>query len=219
MRSQNSTESSANLIPDWALLDAFYISNSIPKLNINSFTYPAATNSGGATNLAAQASAGLLRVPTLESLLAGGTNIPANTDFIPSASSMNATGVNSPASIANNIATMNFTNTWSNRRTALGTNAFPQNQYAMLGEILEVSRVANFANSDAVNEGRAASFIDAMSLHSDVFSIYSVGYAMDRQGRNVAEFVLRTQVQLDRSTGRFRKVFVEPIRSSNLPMP
>jgi hypothetical protein len=88
-----------------------------------------------------------------------------------------------------------------------------------LGDVLEVNRVANFTNNDASNEGRAASFIDAMSLHSDVFSIYSLGQALDRQGRNVGEFMLRTQVQLDRTTGRFRPVFTEPVRTSSLPMP
>jgi Tfp pilus assembly protein PilX len=218
MRSQNATESRARLIPDWALLDAFYISNSIPKLNINSVVYPAATNSA-ANTIGQQEAAGLLRGPALESLLSGGTNAPLAADFVSANSSMRTSGVNSYRTIASNIARMDFTNTWLTNRAALGTNYFLSNQYAMLGEILEVNRVANFGDSDAVNEGRAASFIDAMSLHSDVFSIYSVGYATDRQGRNVAEFILRTQVQLDRSTGRFRKVFVEPVKTSNLPMP
>jgi hypothetical protein len=209
------------MIPDWALLDSFYINNGVPKLNINSFVYPAATNVSEAATLAGQANATLLRTTALEALVAGGTNRIDPGDLLPTAASMNATAgnVNFYRTIVSNIALGNFTTTWAQRRNFLGTNAFPANQYAMLGEVLEVDRVSNFTNSDAVNEARAASFIDAMSISSDVFSIYSVGYAVDRQGRDVAEFVLRTQVQLDRATGRFRKVFVEPIRSSNLPMP
>jgi hypothetical protein len=207
---QNPTEANAGHIPDWALLDAFYITNNIPKLNINSIVYPAANISG-----VNQSTAGLLRTPAVASLLAGGTNTPTPADNVPPTSSMALTGTNSFLTLATNIAAMNFTTNWAGRR---GTN-FPANQYALLGEVLEVAGVASFSNNDAVNEGRAASFIDAVSLHSDVFSIYSVGYALDRQGRNVGEFMLRTQVQLDRSTGKFRKTFVEPVRVSNLPMP
>jgi hypothetical protein len=216
MAAQSPTESSA-LIPDWALLDAFYINNSIPKLNINSFVYPAATNAA-ANTLAQQENAGLLKGAALESLLSGGTNMPVS-DQIPADSRMRLTGANSYGTIARNIARMNYQTSWATRRAALGAAAFPANQYAMLGEVLEVANVANFASNDVVNEGRAASFIDALSLNSDVFSIYSVGYSMDRQGRDVGEFRLRTQVQLDRTTGRFRPVFTEPVRASNLPLP
>ncbi len=219
MAAQNQTEGNG-LIPDWALLDTFYLTNNIQpnianpivKLNVNSVHYPAATSSLSLSN---QMSAGLLRPLALQSLLSAGTNAAAATNAdvnLPSASVMLSSGPSSPASISGNLSQLNFNTNWARRRGDLGATNFSSNAYSTIGEVLEVRNVADFSPDDAVNEGRAASFIDAITTYSDIFSIYSIGYAVDRTGATVAEFAMRTQVQFDPTTGRFKTVFTEPLR-------
>jgi hypothetical protein len=202
------------MIPDWALLETFLLTNNfqtnvanpIVKMNINSVHYPAATNSS-----VNQASSGLLRATALRALLSVASNSTAAAAAgIPSTSVVNSS--NDVAQIATNISQLTFNTNWSRRRADLGTNNFPSNAFASVGEVLEISNVANFSTDNAVNEGRAAAFIDAVTTYSDIFSIYSVGYAVDRTGATVAEFAMRTQVQFDPTTGRFRTVFSEPLR-------
>jgi hypothetical protein len=220
MTPQSPSETAAGLIPDWALLETFKLTNAlqtnvanpIVKMNINSVHYPAATN----VLIADQSSGGLLRATALQSLLSGGTILSNSTNTsngslslgIPFASRMLASGPNSPSSIATNISRLAFNANWASGRPS----SFPTNAFASIGEVLEISNVANFSTDDSENEGRAAAFIDAITTYSDIFSIYSIGYAVDRTGATVAEFAMRTQVQFDPTTGRFRTVFSEPLR-------
>jgi hypothetical protein len=216
MASQNPTEIGNSLIPDWALLDTFYLTNNIQanianpivKINVNSVHYPAANT----LSLQDQVEAGLLRPLALQTLLSAGSNSTAATDAgIPAASVMTS-GESGPATLASNLSLLNFNRNWAARRAGLGATNFPSNAFSSIGEVLEIRNVADFSQDDAVNEGRAASFIDAITTHSDIFSIYSIGYAVDRTGATVAEFALRTQVQFDPVIGRFKTVFSEPLR-------
>jgi Tfp pilus assembly protein PilX len=204
IRYQNAGETS---IPDWALLDAFFISNNSSKLNVNSLQQPATT--GVMSNASAQMAGGLLRTRSLASLFSAGTSANATASGL-SVNSAFGTGVNSTLSVATNVAAMNFRTSWANRRS---TNAaFSSNAYGLIGEVLEISNVADFsATDDFINEGRAAALIDALSTSSDVFSIYSVGFAVDGLGENVAEYRARASVRMDPTTGKFRVELMEPM--------
>lgn len=204
MRSQSAGEPGP---PDWALLEAFYISNNLPRINVNSLQQPATT--GVMSNASAQIASGLPRTRSLASLFSGGTSANATASGL-SVNSAFGTGVNSALSVATNVAAMNFRTSWANRRS---TNAaFSSNAYGLIGEVLEISNVADFsATDDFINEGRAAAFIDALSTSSDVFSIYSVGFAVDGSGENVAEYRTRAIVRMDPATGKFRVELMEPL--------
>ncbi len=82
----------------------------------------------------------------------------------------------------------------------------------MLSEVLEVNGVSNVGNDESANEGRVRGFYDALAAASDVFTIYSVGYAMDRNTNVTGETFLRTQVARDSNNPtKFRVIFSEPL--------
>jgi hypothetical protein len=193
-------------IPDWALLESFYTTNQIAKLNVNS----AHGSSTGSRPLATQAADGVLRHVPFVSLLNGGTNTSTPLGGFPAASRFSSTA-STLTNLALAVSQMNFNPQWSGIRTSR-SQYFPQNSYSMIGEVLQVQGLTDNATaSDVVNEGRAATFLDAISTTSDVFSIYSVGYAVDRQGRDVGEYRLRTQVAFNPTTNRFETVYTEPV--------
>jgi Tfp pilus assembly protein PilX len=205
MAAQNPGETAH--IPDWALLESFYTTNQVPKLNVNS----AQGNATGAPPLATQASDGVLRPTAFRSLLSGGTNTATPLMGFPSASRFTNNPATTISNLAVSVARMNFNPQWSGVRTSRA-QFFPQNAYSMVGEVLQVQGLTDDSTiSDAANEGRAATFLDAISTTSDVFSIYSVGYAVDRQGRDVGEYRMRTQVAYNPATSRFEAVYSEPI--------
>ena len=204
MRSQNAGEPGP---PDWALLEAFLIPNNLPRINVNSLQQQATT--GVMSNAAAQLANGLPRILSLASLFSGGSAANATAAGM-SGSSAFGSGVNSALSVATNVAAMNFRTNWANRRST--NTAFYSNAYGLIGEVLEISNVADFsATDDFINEGRAAAFIDALSTSSDVFAIYSVGFGVDGAGENVAEYRARAIVRLDQTTGKFRVELIEPL--------
>jgi hypothetical protein len=204
MAAQNPGETAH--IPDWALLESFYTTNQIAKLNVNS----AHGSSTGSRPLATQAADGVLRHVPFVSLLNGGTNTSTPLGGFPAASRFSSTA-STLTNLALAVSQMNFNPQWSGIR-ASRSQYFPQNSYSMIGEVLQVQGLTDNATaSDAVNEGRAATFLDAISTTSDVFSIYSVGYAVDRQGRDVGEYRLRTQVAFNPTTNRFETVYTEPV--------
>jgi hypothetical protein len=211
-RAQDATE--AGSVPDWALLEVFTVTNnsvSVPaKINVNSLAFPAASNTAPAVLLAG----GLGRPLALAGLLAGNTNSAAATN-----AQINGTNAGIPASavfassafsgVASNITLMNFIRPgWrDNRPTNLTTNAL-----VMLGEVLEINGVANVGNDDGANEGRPRGFYDALAASSDVFTIYSVGYATMTNGTVTGETFLRTQVARDPADPtKFRVIFSEPL--------
>lgn len=202
MRKQNSGETNP---PDWALLDAFYVTNGVPKLNINSIPYH--------TNVALVTNSDLLRTRAVASLLAGGVNTPPAAQF-DSASAIAAANV---TNIASNIVTNKFSaaSGWPAKRNA-NTNYFKANAFSSIGEVLEISDVSDFTaatNNDLIAEGRAASFIDAISVASDVFVIYSVGQALaPKDAQNaVAEYRCRALVRYDHNAKKFVIQMVEPM--------
>jgi hypothetical protein len=211
IKSQNPAESAAGLIPDWALLSSFYIGANSTKLNLNSVVYPAALSS--TMNASAQLNAGLLRHRAVASLLSGGANgtIALSANY----STDSAIPANSLTNISRSISQMAFVAPWAVRRTSLGAQRFPSNAYAMIGEVLEIQDISNFnSTNDFINEGRAASFIDAVSVLSDSFTVYSVGQALDRNGANVSEYRLKATIRRDPTLGRYRITLLQPVPSS-----
>jgi hypothetical protein len=217
-RSQDASEAAVTpkSVPDWALLEVFSVTNStvaVPaKINVNSLAFPAGSN----TAPAALVAAGLARPLAMASLLAGNTNgtnaTNAQINGVKLGLSSNAvfpvSGANSYAAVATNIARLNFSPGWAQNRP---TN-LPSNSIVMLAEVLEAEGVSNVGNDEAANEGRVRGFYDALTASSDVFTIYSVGYATTTNGTVTGEIFLRTQVARDPSNpSRFRPVFTEPL--------
>jgi hypothetical protein len=215
-RAQDTAE--AGSAPDWALLEIFTVTNSpitVPaKLNVNSQSFPAGSSPGmNANNLL---SAGMARPLAMASLLAGNTNgnsatnaqIGATNAGIPASAVFPASGASSYLAVASNIARLDFSAVRSGNRP---TN-LPSNSIVMLSEVLEVNGVSNVGNDESANEGRVRGFYDALAAASDVFTIYSVGYAMDRNTNVTGESFLRTQVARDSNNPtKFRVIFSEPL--------
>jgi hypothetical protein len=216
IRSQDASERAVDLVPDWALLEAFTVSNNpIPvaaKLNANSMAYPAAATQAPA----ALAAAGMVRPLPVAGLFAGNTNASSATNAsingfnlgIPAGAAFGTSGTGSFLAVASNVALLNFAPSWQQRRPG----AMPANALGMLTEILEVNGVSNFTNNESSNEGRARGFYDALAVSSDVFTIYSTGQALDRNGAVTGETFRRTQVARDPANPlRFRVIFSEPL--------
>jgi len=221
LRSQDQAESDQNFAPDWALLEVCTASQggaSPPvKVNLNSLAYPAAGSMAPSNAVAS----GFGRPSSVASLLAGMTanNAPAasvrgNSLGIPAAAGFSeAVGnANSPGymRVATNVAAFNFSQGWTKRRSQL-VNAYPSGIYALASEVLEARGVSDFSADDAANEGRARGIFDAVTTSSEVFTVYTAGFAVDRSGRVAAEARVRAQVARDPNTGRFRLLLAEPL--------
>jgi hypothetical protein len=215
-RAQDTTE--AGSAPDWALLEIFTVTNSpitVPaKLNVNSQSFPAGSSPGmNANNLL---SAGMARPLALASLLAGNTNTNSATNAqigvtnagIPASAVFPASGASSYLAVASNIARLDFSAAWAGNRP---TN-LPTNSIVMLSEVLEVNGVSNVGNDEGANEGRVRGFYDALAAASDVFTVYSAGYAMDKKTNVTGETFLRSQVARDPADPtKFRVIYTEPL--------
>jgi hypothetical protein len=216
LRAQAKTEADEDYVPDWALLEAFSVTNATAsgsrnfKLNINALPYPASDS----MNPAALATAGLSRAGAAASLLSGMTAVNAplaaigtnNLGFPAAAGFANAAAA---MLVGSNVANMTFTNTWSGRRSA-NTN-YQANLYTLPAEVLEVNGVANFSTDEAANEARAQGIYSGIAVSSQVFTVYAVGFANDKQGVEVAEARLRAQVARDTNSGLFKVIFLEPL--------
>jgi hypothetical protein len=188
------------------------------KLNVNAVPFPAAVAEANLTNLATGSNA-VLRVDAFASLLSGNTTpngSNALSQGIPFDAVFTLTGADSYQAAATNMATMRFGTSWAGRRAGDLNGRLPQNAYLMPAEVLEVQGMyrANFAES--VNEGRVRGFYDALSTHSDTFTIFAVGQALDAQGRPTGEQRLRVTVEKTTNTAgavAFRPVLTEFIAS------
>ena len=220
MRSQDADESKEDLVPDWALLEVCKVGvgglSAPVRVNVNSVADSLLTPPNAL-------SAGLARVPSVASILGGMTTQNAPTARIggkplnlPTVSGFSE-AVGTPAApgylrVATNLATLNFTDAWSNRRKGGKLkNAHPAAAYALGAEVLEVKGVSDFSQDDAANEGRALGVFESFTTKSEVFTVYSVGYAVDKNDRVVSESLVRAQVARDPATGRFRLIFAEPL--------
>ena len=215
-RAQDALESANGLVPDWALLEAFAVTNTnvagspmAYKLNINSLAYPAASN----TTAAAVLSAGLGRPQAVASLLTGLSNAASaaagtNNLGFPAAAGFASASACLP--VASNIASLAFTNSWASRRLA-NAASYQTNLYTLPGEVLEINGVSNFSTDEAANEARAQGIYTGVAVASQVFTIYASGFALDKQTNVVAESRMRAQVARDTNTGKFKIVFLEPL--------
>ena len=215
-RAQDAAESATNHVPDWALLEAFAVTNTnvagpamAYKLNINSLAYPAASNTAAATLL----SAGLGRAQAVASMLTGLTNA-ANAAVgtvklgFPAAAGFSNAPLSLP--VATNIASLAFTTNWASRRST-NAAAYQNNIYTLPAEVLEINGVSNFSTDEAANEARAQGIYTGITVASQVFTVYAAGFALDKQTNVVAESRLRAQVARDTNTGKFKIVFLEPL--------
>ena len=215
-RAQDASESTNGLVPDWALLEAFAVTNTnvagpamAYKLNINSLAYPAASS----TTAAAVLSAGLGRPQAVASLLTGLSNAASaaagtNNLGFPAAAGFASASACLP--VASNIASLAFTNSWASRRLA-NAASYQTNLYTLPGEVLEINGVSNFSTDEAANEARAQGIYTGVAVASQVFTIYASGFALDKQTNVVAESRMRAQVARDTNTGKFKIVFLEPL--------
>lgn len=204
MRAQDPIEGTN--IPDWALLEAFYVSNNviIPKININSVQQQANTNSTISMSISNQAITNILRVRSLASLLTNaGTPTVINFD---ASSKITNTNV---LMIASNILQLKFNTNWISKRSGHGFSS--SNTFYSIGEVLEISNVSDFSPSDYINEGRAAAFMDAITIASDTFMIYSYGEAVDASTNAVAEYRCKALVKYNNAEGKFEIITVEPM--------
>jgi len=219
LRAQDAAEGRAGFVPDWALLGVFAASNAaapaVPvKLNINAVPFPAVTAEANLATLATGPNA-VLRVDAFASLLSGNTNTNGLTTNTTNAV-FSASGADSYLAAATNLATMRFNANWAGRRARdLSTN-LPTNAYLMPAEALEVQGMYRANVSEAVNEERVRGFYDAVSTHSDTFTIFAVGQALDVQGRSTGEQRLRVTVErMINAAGvvQFRPVLTEFVAS------
>jgi len=220
LRAQDASEAAVGVVPDWALLEAFTVSNNpapvVAKLNVNSLPYPAAAGATNQASLRALLEQGMARPLAVAGLFAGNTNAASATAAaingvnlgIPTNSVFLVSGTNSYLAVASNIARLDFSPSWRQNRPA----ALPPNALGMLAEVLEINGISNFTNNEAANEGRARGFYDALAASSDVFTIFSVGQALDRNGDVTGETFRRTQVARDPANpARFKVIFTEPL--------
>jgi hypothetical protein len=225
MHSQNSNE--VGVIPDWALLDVFAVTNAyVPvstRINVNSLPYPAVAQGLQPTNAAAQ---GLSRAGTYAALIAGfvEANSPNQAQLLSNGTLVNARlstnslavfASNQIGPVATNIATTLFTttNNWRVRRAALP--GFPEGAFGTLAELVEVAGVSDGDLTKAEKEQRGRILYDSMTTYSDVFTVYSVGQAVEvapgGQLNVLGEARMRTQVRFDPSTGKVVTVVRTPV--------
>lgn len=197
--------------PDWALLETFYLTNNLPKLNVNSIPFMRGTNSQVITNVTLQNN-GMLRPRALSALLSGGsTNNAVAAEFD------SLSGMTNISDVASNIATVNISSSTHPNKVWLSQRGFNTNDnayFARLGEVLDIDIVSLFnTTNDFVNKGRPVAFIDSVSVASDVFMIYSVGQALapgDSQNP-VAEYRCKALVKYNNAEGKFEIITVEPM--------
>ena len=161
-------EIAANLIPDWAVLDMFSVTNQayVGLVNINS----------AITNLAATA----VRSNLLAALVTGITptyNMGTFTDQGP---------------IVANIYAMNWATTGANGWRTKRTNPFKflPNVYNMVGELCEVDSIATNCNpaatfsTDFMREARLRSFANLVTTRSGQFTVWALAQTIQDVNAN-----------------------------------
>lgn len=217
---------------DWALLQTFYMSNSQPKININSVQWLRKLSSATLDTPASMGSRGIWRINSLQSLLSGANKSNATTlGFAPpTAMLLPDDPVSSPwtatNSIVSNVArTMvlvtNIADSYWMTSTLAGTkrvlDALSNAYYTSVGEVLELRPVTFYwtgtgaSNNRTIAENRASGFIDAMSVNSDSFMIYSYGDAVDAAGNIAAEYRCKAFVKYNYTSNKFEILLVEPM--------
>ncbi len=165
------SEATANLIPDWAVLDIFSVTNASVqgKININ----------GVVTNLY---SGDVNWQHRIEPIRAVTTAIAP--PFGP------ATGASGADATATNIYFQTWApgSTWgADRSTA--PNRFTPLFYNMIGELCEIDLVStNYAGAtnDAMREARIRTFANLVTVRSEQFTVHAVGQAIQDVNSNGA---------------------------------
>jgi hypothetical protein len=234
MQPQPATESAANHIPDWALLDVISFgtnssTNIYMPVNLNGkFHVPTNSPQPSARDLGIN---GLSKAidnftstanVTLQDIFSNNSATLNRTQFM-GASSSSSSG----ATIAQNIANMNWSanSTWGTRRTALG---FPQNAYLLPSEVTEIRGVAdtvgiNYNSTGAHfkrNEGRISALLPGFTTFSNFFTIYAYAQALDKTGNIDSEALTKTLVEVEITTPatasapakyKVKKLYTQPI--------
>jgi len=230
MQPQPATESTAGLIPDWAMLDVISfgtnatISNLVP-LNLNGkFHVPAGSPQPMARDL------GIKSLAKVIDSFAGSGNVTIQDIFSNNTITLNRTkflGANSSSSsgnvIAGNIANMTWSSnsSWNARRTSL---SFPSNAYLLPSEIIEVQGVAdtlplNYSSTGGHfkrNEGRISALLPGFTTRSNFFTIYAygeVGKKVNGSFQEDGRFYTKTLVEVQGTTGNYtvKKLYTQSI--------
>jgi hypothetical protein len=237
MQPQPATESAANHIPDWALLDVISFgtnssTNVYLPVNLNGkFHVPANSPQPSGRTLGINGLAKAIdsftstENVTLQDIFSNNSVTLNRTQFM-GANSSNSSG----ATIAQNIANMNWSanSTWGTRRTALG---FPANAYLLPSEITEIRGVAdtvgiNYNSTGAHfkrNEGRISALLPGFTTSSTVFTIYAYGQIGKQVGDKFeidSESFTKTLVEVEITTPatatapaqyKVKKLYTQPI--------
>jgi len=227
MHQQETDEVTAGHLPDWALLDAFAVTNAfVPvatRLNPNALPYPAMTN-GLTTNTAV--TAGLSRQGSYAALLSGfvSGNDPAQAELRAGGALTNAgllDSLNIPAgavaTAGRNLATMRFSTGWAGRRTSLP--GFPTNAYGTLAEIVEVDGVGNRGAGKLEKEQNARVVYESLSPFSDTFTVFAIGQGLEVTSVGAKKFTnvigeasTMSQMKFDPATGQVRPIYTWPLQ-------
>ncbi len=155
-------ETTADLIPDWAVLDIFSVTNIdiVGRMNIN---------------------------PVVTNLYTGNANwrdrIEPLKALIPDNMHTYGFGPNTDVDrIATNIHDLVWASgsTWGTERTT-SPNRFISNWFCMIGELCEIDRVStNYtgATNDALREARIRSFANLVDVRSERFLVHGIGQAI-----------------------------------------
>jgi len=226
LHSQNTNE--GNLIPDWALLDVFAVSNAFVPVasrpNPNAMPFPAMTNGLTTNDLVSR---GLSRQGAYAALLSGFTsgNDPDGAQLLLGGALTNAgllDSLNIPdadvRTAGRNLATMRFSAGWTARRAALP--AFPINAYGSLAEIVEVDGVGNRGASKLEKEQNARVVYESLSPFSDTFTVFAIGQGLEVTtigGKKVTNVIgeasTMSQLKFDSASGKARAVYTWPLNA------
>ncbi|MCG3148751.1 MAG: hypothetical protein PCFJNLEI_02198 [Verrucomicrobiae bacterium] len=189
-------ESTANYIPDWAVLDIFSVTNAplSGRININ----------GIVTNLASATTP--LRLTPLQGLLTGinsGNGLGQATDQL---------------RIASNIYNLVWADTgalsWAAKRST-GGRTFNPGVFNMIGELCEIDLISTNGNpstiwtNDFVREGRIRTFANLVTTRSDTFTVWGIGQAIqdiiDPKGTVDAGDLITAEVKVQAVVQRYEE--------------
>jgi hypothetical protein len=210
LQPQPTNEATANLIPDWVMLDIFSTASpsvAVTPVNPNSTVL----HQGGALarpSVALLSQMGVLTNAALMSQLRNpfiSTDPQTNQPTIAGLVATNATRVNAIASNAatpGSIASWSSGSTWAARRS-LPLRGFPTNVLLLPSEITEIAGVADYIaqtnNSAKLNEQRLGALLPGVQTKSRFFTIYALGEAFEGTNANapvVSQRVLKTLVEV-----------------------
>lgn len=232
MQPQPATESTAGLIPDWAMLDVISFgtnatTSKFMPVNLNGkFHVPAGSPQPMARDL------GIKSLAKVIDSFAGSGNVTIQDIFSNNTVSLERTkflGTNSTSSngatIAANIANMAWSSnsSWNARRNSLG---FPASAYLLPSEIIEVQGVAdtlplNYSSAGGHfkrNEGRISALLPGFTTRSNFFTIYAygeVGKKVNGSFQEDGRFYTKTLVEVEGSTGNYK---VKKLYTQTIPL-